>query len=143
MNIKERALKGIRWTALATIVGAASQILKISILTRFLSPTDFGLMALASVVTGFLQVFADGGVSNAIIYKQNITKRQLSILYWFNILIGIVLFLFLVLLAPIASIFYKEEELKIIIPLIGISILLQSFSFQYKAILEKELLFNT
>ncbi len=143
MSLKEKAVKGIKWTALATVVGAVVQILKIAILARFLSAEDFGLMALASVVIGFMQVFADGGLSNAIIYKQEINHKQLSSLYWFNILIGFLLFLIILLITPVFSNFYNEKELNIIIPLVGLSILLQSFSFQYKALFEKDLLFNT
>ncbi len=142
MDLKSKALKGIKWTGASSGVSAITQILKISILARFLSPEDFGLMALASVVVGFVQVFADGGVSNAVIYKQDINKKQLSSLYWFNIIVGFILFVIILVITPIFSNFYGEKELNTIIPLVGFSILLQSFSFQFKALFEKELMFD-
>jgi O-antigen/teichoic acid export membrane protein len=143
LSLKEKAIRGIKWTALSTVVGAVVQILKISILARFLSPEDFGLMALASVVIGFMQVFADGGVSNAIIYKQDITEKQLSSLYWFNVFVGFALFLVILGITPFFSSFYSEKELNVIIPIVGLTVFLQSFSFQFKALFEKKLLFNT
>ncbi len=143
MSIKRQVVKGVRWTALSTFFSTFTQIAKISILARVLSSEDFGLMALASVVVGFTQVFADGGVSNAIIYKQNITDKQLSSLYWFNIIVGFFLFIIIILISPFFSYVYKEPELLKIIPILGLTVLIQSFSFQYKALFEKDLLFNT
>ena len=143
MSIKKQAIKGVKWTALSTFISAFTQVAKIAILARFLSSEDFGLMALAAVVVGFTQIFADGGVSNAIIYKQDITDKQLSSLYWFNVLVGICLFGIILLAAPVFSSFYKEPELLKIIPILGLTVFIQSFSFQYKALFEKDLLFNT
>ncbi|RMD45128.1 MAG: colanic acid exporter [Aquificota bacterium] len=142
MSIKKKAISGVKWTGVSTLFGSLSQILKIAILARFLSPDDFGLMALAMVVIGFTQTFADGGVSNAIIYKQDIDKKQLSSLYWFNVFIGFFLFILILIITPLFSSFYGEEELKKIIPIIGITVLLQSFSFQFRALFEKELRFD-
>ena len=143
MSIKNKVVKGVKWTALSTIIATFTQIAKIAVLARFLSPEDFGLMALASVVVGFTQVFADGGVSNAIIYKQKISDKQLSSLYWFNVIVGFILFLVIILISPVFSHFYKEPQLLKIIPILGLTVLIQSFSFQYKALFEKELRFNT
>jgi len=142
LNIKKKAISGVKWTGVSTVFGSLTQILKIAVLARFLSADDFGLMALAMVLIGFTQTFADGGVSNAIIYKQDINRKQLSSLYWFNIFVGFVLFIIILIIAPFFSHFYGEEELKKIIPIIGITVFLQSFSFQFRALFEKELRFD-
>ena len=141
-KIKEKAFSGIRWTGLSTVAGAILQILKISILARFLSQEDFGLMALAMVVISFSQTFADGGVSNAIIYRQDITDKQLSSLYWLNVLVGFAVFVLILVFTPFFSSFYSEPLLNIILPITALTVLFQSFSFQYRAIFEKELMFN-
>ncbi len=143
MSLKDRAISGIKWTTLSTVIAVVTQILKVSILARFLSSEDFGLMALSMVFIGFLQVFSDGGISNAVIYKQEITEKQLSSLYWFNVLLGFTLFFIILIFSPIFSYFYNEPELNKIIPLVGLTVLFQSFSLLFKSLFEKNLLFNT
>lgn len=74
----------------------AFQFVTLAVLARLLSPSDFGLMGIIMVVIGFAQAFADMGISNAIIHRQDATKDQLSSLYWLNILAGVIVFFFIV-----------------------------------------------
>ena len=69
MSLKIKAISGVKWTTISTVVVAILQLLQLSILTRFLNPSDFGSMALVMVVIGFSQAFLDMGISNAIIYN--------------------------------------------------------------------------
>ena len=50
-------------------------------LARLVSPHDFGLVAMATVVAGFLQVFKDAGLSTATIQRESITNAQVSNLF--------------------------------------------------------------
>ena len=95
MTLKSRAISGVKWTTLSTIILTVFQLLQLAVLARFLDPTAFGLMALVMVAIGFLQAFADMGISNAIIHKQNISTKQLSTLYWINIVSGVFIYFIL------------------------------------------------
>lgn len=46
-RIKRHALSGVRWIGLSTLVTSAFQYAQVAFLTHFLSPYDFGLMAMA------------------------------------------------------------------------------------------------
>jgi len=142
MTLKEKALKGVKWTAISSFAGSAAQLVQIIILTHFLSPVDFGLFAIAVIVLSFSQMFIDFGVSNAIIYKQDITKPQLDTLYWLNIFSGILVFVLLFFAAPIIANFYEEQRLTFLIRLISIIFLIQPYEQQFLILLKKELLFN-
>lgn len=112
------------------------------VVTRFLSPRDFGLMALASVVIGFSQLFIDLGVSNAIIHRQDISHPQLSSLFWFNVIMGSTVFALVVLAAPAICRFYDQPALRPVLYLVSFSFILQSFEQQFYALLKKELHFD-
>lgn len=142
VSLKEKALKGIKWTALSSIVGALTQLVQLVVLTHFLAANEFGLMALALVVIGFSQMFIDMGVSNAIIHDQNITKKQLDSLYWLNVGAGIIVFFLLFLIAPIISSFYNEAKLTDVVRVVSIGFLIQPFEQQFLVLLKKELQFN-
>lgn len=142
MNIKKTILNGLKWTSLSSIIIAILQIIQISILARYLSSEDFGLMAIVMVVIGFCKIFSDMGISNAIIHHEYNTTIQLSSLYWLNILIGFFLFFLISLLSPLISSFYNEPKLTELIILLSMSFIIQSFGNQYKILFQKELNFN-
>ncbi len=142
MSLKNKAVSGVKWTAMSTVIVALLQLLQLSILSHLLNPSDFGLMALVMVVIGFSQAFLDMGISNAIIHKQAITKNQLSTLYWVNILAGVFLFLIILIIAPFIAEFYKEEELTKLILILSFTFIIQPFGQQFMILWQKEMRFS-
>jgi O-antigen/teichoic acid export membrane protein len=143
MNIKKQAISGVKWTTISTVILAASSLIKISVLARFLDPSDFGLMALVSFVLGFTDLFMDMGLSSAILHRQNITRKEYSSLYWLNVSFSaILLFIIAFVISPVFAAFYLEPELLKLIPLAGIGIILSAIGRQYKTIFQKKLEFK-
>lgn len=142
MSLKKLAISGVKWTSLASIVNALLQILQVTILARFLSPSDFGLMAIVMVVLGFAQAFLDMGISNAIIHKQEITHQQLSTLYWVNILAGLLVYGIVFGSSTFIASFYHEPLLEDMIVVVGIIFLITPFGQQFLVLLEKKLQFQ-
>jgi len=112
MNLKRLAVSGVKWTGSATFISFVLQFCTIAILTRLLKPDEFGVMGMITVVTGFAVAFADMGISNAIIYKQDSTQNELSSLYWLNMGMGIILFIILFAAEPLVSAYFREPRLK-------------------------------
>lgn len=142
MSLKSKTISGIRWTTLSTFIVTILQIIQLSILTRFLNPSDFGLMAIVMVIMGFVIAFIDMGISNAIIHKQDITREELSSLYWLNVFAGFMIFIIVSIIAPFISAFYHEESLTQLIVLMSTTFIIQSFAQQYNVLLQKELRFK-
>lgn len=82
-----------------------------AILARLLAPADFGLMALVTATLAFASIFADMGISSAIIHRRDVTQQQLSSLFWLNVSASSGLMLLLILLSPLFSYFYSEPRL--------------------------------
>tara|TARA_R110002167_G_scaffold58527_1_gene165791 strand:+ start:9552 stop:10832 length:1281 start_codon:yes stop_codon:yes gene_type:complete len=142
MNIKKQAVSGVKWTTVSTISIAISALVKISVLTRFLDVSDFGLMALVTFVLGFMDLFMDMGLTSAILHRQNIKKEEYASLYWLNVGFSFFLFGLIVLLSPLIANFYDEPELRNLIPLAGLAIIFSAIGRQYKTILQKHLQFK-
>lgn len=141
MTLKIQTHSGIKWTSFSTIVVTAVQILQLSILTRFLLPADFGVMAIVMVIIGFSQAFLDMGISNAIIQKQDITDEQLSSLYWLNVISGAILFIVVCAISPLMALFYEKSELTVLVVLVAITFLIQPFGQQFMVLWQKEMRF--
>ncbi len=141
-NIKHQAISGVKWTTLSTFFLAGTQLVKVSVLARFLDKSDFGLMAIVMFVLGFTNLFVDMGLSSAILHKQNITKNEYASLYWLNFILSGLLFIIIWLISPLVALFYKQPELTVLIPLMGLTIIFSAFGRQFKVIEQKELNFK-
>lgn len=142
MTLTQQARIGTFWTGLSTLVGLMAHFGQLAILARLLSPVDFGLAAMVMVVIGLAQVYADAGVGNAIIHRQDTTVKTLASLYWLNIGIGIALFLLVILGTPAVISFFGEPRLETILPLAGLGVLVIPFGQQFQALLQKSLQFR-
>jgi O-antigen/teichoic acid export membrane protein len=142
MSLKQKAAAGVKWTSISTIVSTILQYARLVVLARLLAPSDFGLMAMISIVLGFSEAFADMGISNAIIYRQDCTRNQLSSLYWINIIVGIIIYFIILTLSPLLVLFFKEPRLSGLLPWAAVLFLIVPFGQQFQVILQKELQFN-
>ena len=142
MSFKSRVLKGVKWTSLSAIIIALVSLLTISILTRYLEKSDFGLMAIVLFIVGFLELFNDFGLSAAILHKEKITDNEYSSLYFLNILFSFFLYLLLFLTSPLISSFYNEPRLDILIKTTGLILIFASLGRQFKVIDQKEFKFR-
>jgi len=142
LSLREKTLNGIRWTTLSTGIRTLIYLAQISILTHYLDRADFGLMSIVNVVISFSSIFLDMGISNAIICRQDITHKQLSTLYWINILTGIIMFGLIYLLSPFVGNFYNDSSLKNLIFLVALTFIIMPFGQQFKILFQKELEFK-
>ncbi|NVP23147.1 MOP flippase family protein [Treponema phagedenis] len=141
-ELNKQAVSGMKWMAISTLVLVITQMISTAILVRLLEKSDFGIMAILMVVKGFADLFMDFGITTAILHKQNISKNQYSSLYWFNMLIGFIIYICIYLLTPFIARFYNQKELIKLIPLMCLAIPFSSIGRQQKTFLQKELHFK-
>lgn len=112
------------------------------VLARLLTPTDFGLVAMVTAVTGMGQAFADLGLSEATIQREKITHNQVSALFWINLSIGVVLALIAATLAPVLALFYREPRLTNITLVTSLTFVICGLRVQHEAILKRQMRFS-
>src|SRR3954451_7935464 len=109
--MKDLAHKTIQ-SGLAKLCSQAAEFLikaaSLFILSRLLEPSDFGLVAMVTVVTGLFGLFISAGLSEATVQAPSVTDQQLSLLFWINMAVGSGLAFACVLSAPILVKFYDE-----------------------------------
>lgn len=142
MSLKQQTFAAVRWIAAAMVVKAGLQFLQLAILARLLVPADFGLMAVVVALTGFLQIFADFGVSFAIIHHQTISREQLSSLYWLNVGSSFVLAVLVALVSPWVAGYYLQPELEPLLALSAVTLVIGAVGQQIKVVAEKNMRFD-
>ena len=88
-NIKNQLFSGVFYTALAKYSGIVISLVIAGILARLLSPDDFGIVAVATVIIAFFSLLTDMGISPAIIQHKSLTKDELSTIFSFTVWTGI------------------------------------------------------
>lgn len=143
MGLLNIGIKGVAWTTISVVTRSIVSMLQITILTKFLSKSDFGIVAIASLFIGFTQIFLDLGISTGIMHKQDTTPEQYSSLFWLNIMMGILLTTALCLVAaPIVAKMYKEPVLIKILTLLSLTIFFASLGAQHRTMQQKEMRFH-
>ncbi|WP_050771004.1 MOP flippase family protein [Bacillus coahuilensis] len=142
-QFSKQMLGGMKWTSMSMVVNTVVQLVQFAILARLLSPADFGLMSMLLVIIVFSQVFSDVGVSSALIHFQDASRKQLSTLYWLNIIAGWTISVLVYLSSPLIANFYQEPRLEQYVPYIAIIFLVTPFGQQFQFLLQKKLRFNT
>lgn len=133
MALKDKVVKAGFYLVLANIISQFSSIVVNIVLARLLFPEDFGLIALATTIIGFIIMFTSIGFGSSIIYERKSTHTQLSSLYWLNYITSIFTFILVVLSANFGAKFYNEPKLLYVIWLSSLSILINPlFTIQYK-----------
>ena len=142
MSLKEQAVGGVKWNGVGTATVALLQMLKLFIVARFISKSDFGLLALATMVLGFTEIFANMGLATGLIHKQDISRKQYSSVFWLNLILSCTVYAILCAATPLVATYYHEPELNKIIPLIGLQLIISSFGKMFFTFKSKELDFK-
>jgi PST family polysaccharide transporter len=111
------------------------------VLARLLTPSDYGLMGMVAILTGFVGLFRDLGLSTATIQRPEINHRQVSTLFWLNATLGLATALLTCLAAPAIAWFYREPQLVAIAVGLSTTFVLGGFTMQHQALLRRQMRF--
>jgi PST family polysaccharide transporter len=140
-DLKGRSVRGGLLTLTSQGAAFVFQSISTVVLARLLTPVDFGLVAMVTAVTGLGQAFADFGLSEATIQRQEISHEQVTALFWINVGIGLALTLVMAALAPALAWFYREPRLNRIALLASLTFLIGGLRVQHNALLRRQMRF--
>lgn len=123
-DIGRRIVSGAIWTVLMRNSVRFLGIISIVILARILNPSDFGIVAKASLVFGLLELISQFGFDNALIRKNDLTSSDYNTAWTLSLIRALIIGFVLMILAWPSSIYFNQPELiNIIIVYAFISIL--------------------
>ena len=141
-NLKSRTISSGIITTAAQSVKFGLTLASAIILSRLLTPSDFGLVAMVTSVTGFLGMFRDAGLSTATVQREGITHAQVSNLFWINFGLSSLITLFVAMMAPGIAWFYHEPRLIAVTLALSTTFLLSGSIAQHQAILTRQMRFK-
>lgn len=142
-DFRDKTIRGIGWSTVNQVVQQTLRFVIGVILARLLSPREFGLVAMITVITNFAVIFSEFGLSSALIQKQDAEQIHYSSAFWLNFIIGILLTLILIICSPLIAEFYNEPILRPLTIFISFNFLISSLNIMQNTLLTKSLDFRT
>lgn len=106
--------------------------------SRYLTTFQFGLMSMTVVVCGFINIIRDMGFTAAIIQREDISENFKSSVFYFNFIVGMLLFAVLFVLSPFIASFFHQEQLTQVLRVISVAFPINSITSIHLSLLERE-----
>ena len=141
-KLKTKALSGFIWAFVDAVGYQGIQFVVLIILARILQPAEFGLIAMLTVFISLGQVFLDSGFATALIQKKKTNHIDENSVFYFNIICGLVLFIFLWFTAPWISRFYNEPSLILLTRVLSFTFIVDSFGILHYTLMKRSINFK-
>lgn len=137
-----RSLRGGAVVIGSRAVIALIQIGSVLFLARLLSPEDYGLVSMVTVITGCAPNMVDLGTRDAVVQRSRITEGEVSALFWMTMAVGCGSALLVVACGPYIAQLYGEPRLTMIAAVSALSFVALALTCQHYALLRRAMKFQ-
>ena len=130
-------INNARWVAISQLFKIAVQLINLIVLTRLIPPTDYGVMAMALVVTNLGLLVRDLGTSAALIQRKVIDDGIINAVFWLNLIMGFSITIIIVISAPFVAVFFEQPKLLLVLILLSMIFPISSSASAHLALLER------
>ena len=143
MPLKRKTVHGLTWSFIDSFANQGLNFVIGIILARLLTPADFGLIGMLTFFMAISQSFIDSGFGSALIRKKNCTTEDYSTVFYYNMAVGILLYLVLFFSAQTISDFFDKPQLKAMAQVLAINLIINSVSMIQRTIRTKRIDFKS
>lgn len=120
-SLSHRVVTSLLWVFGMHGVDRILWLVKMIVLTRFLAPSDFGLMGMAFLAVFSFELFSQvGGFADFLVQKSQKIDRYLNVLWTIQVIQGLIFALIFFFSAAWLAVFFKMPELKSILQAISL-----------------------
>ena len=127
-SLTQRTVRGMVWTAYGSGAMALLKILVLVLLTRLLTPADFGVVGAAMVVITFSLTFSQLGLGPALVQRPVLERGHISTAFFASTGFGFAAAALVWLIAPLLALFFRMDHLlpvvrwlAIVFPILGLT----------------------
>lgn len=139
---RDKAAAGMVWQLLERFGARGVSLVVTIVLARLLDPEVYGLVAMATVFTGFLEPLINSGMSNRLIQKKDADDVDFSSYFYFNMMMSVLIYCVVFFGAPLVAAFYNTQALTAVIRTIGLNVLIYGVKAVQSAYVSRNMLFR-
>ncbi|MEX9823104.1 lipopolysaccharide biosynthesis protein [Raoultella planticola] len=136
-------LSNAKWNAFSQFFKIGIQVVNLVYLAKIIPPAEYGIMAMAVVITNFGILLRDLGTSAAIIQKKELNENIKNTIFWLNVILGFSLGIIIIAISPLIANTYEQPELTRVLLFLSIIFPLSSSAATHLALMERESKFKT
>lgn len=140
-TLNKRTLKSLTTMSIASVIIFILQFATTMILARIFSPTEFGIVSAVMILASYTDIFWQIGIGPAIVQKKELSQDDISTGFTTSILLGLLSTVMVVVLSPYLIKIIKIDD-SIILNVIALSFIINSFGVVPLSILQRDMHFN-
>jgi O-antigen/teichoic acid export membrane protein len=134
-DLKTKSISTAKWTLIFQVSQYFLTFFLSIVLARMIDPTEFGLTGLLTIFTLVSTTLLTSGLGNALVFNKSSNEDDYTTVFYFNIIVGFVLYTIMFFSAPYIADFYNDERLILLTRLICLSFVINAFGFIQHTIL--------
>jgi lipopolysaccharide exporter len=142
-NLTRQTVTGLQWSYLGAAVGAVLQFGMTAVMARLLTPTAFGLVALAGLFLRFVNYFAKAGITQALIQKAALTSSDIRAAFSLSTTLAGIFSGIVLIAAPLAGTIAQDPAVVPVLRWLALGLVVQGLGAPSTALLRRNLRFRT
>lgn len=139
---KSDVMKGLFWTLSERFMSQIVSVIVTIILTRLISPADYGVISVVTIIIAILNVFMTSGFSASLIQQDNVDSIDYSTVLYFSIVLGMLIYIGIFLFSPTLAKFYGLPQLDFVLKVLSLKIPLSALNSVQQAYVSRNMLFQ-
>jgi O-antigen/teichoic acid export membrane protein len=137
--VRDRIAKSVFWMTWSRVALQGISFVSTIVVARLLSPSDYGLMALAGIWIGVIVLLAELGLGAAIVQFRDLDDRELNTCFWLTMSLAALGYGVLYLAAPLIAEWFGTPRLLTVLRVVGLGLPLVAFRVVPDALLRQRI----
>ncbi|MCL4416290.1 MAG: oligosaccharide flippase family protein [Actinobacteria bacterium] len=142
MGYKKDVFKSVGWIGTFRFFLRAGSILRTSFLARLLTPAQFGLIGIATLVLSLIEIFTETGINVFLVQKSNKIEEYVNTAWIVSIFRGFIIGLLIIIGANFISVFFNSPSVYKLLILISFVPMIRGFVNPSVVQFQKDLRFD-
>ena len=142
MSLKETISLSAMWSLINSFFLKGSVFFVSLFLARIIGPESFGLIGMITVFIYLGNIIQESGLSESIVRTQDVTDKDLSTVFYTNIIMSILIYGVFYISAPLIADFFEQNILLSLVRVYCLSFILNAFSSVHIALLNQQMNFK-
>jgi PST family polysaccharide transporter len=141
-GLGSRVVSGAGFTLLGTLMRLLVTLGSVAVLARLLAPSDFGYIAMATVVTELAALFSNFGLTNILIQRPVANRLQFDTVFWVSTGIGTLAATVIVVLSFVVGSVFGDENVGPLLRVLSLTFLFGGLTAVHEAVIARLMLFR-
>lgn len=141
-NIKSKTLSGLLWQFLQKITGQLFSFVVTVILARLLTPTDYGVVALACMFNVLVGIFISGSMDAALVQKKDADELDYNTVFYSALFMSFVIYGVVYVGSPYFAAFYHNEQICPVMRVLALTMPIGALSMVQNSIISRQMEFK-